>query len=238
MQVFEACSACPAGLYQPERRATICLGCAPGNYSTVGSPECIQCPLGTFSDAANASACTPCDYGSYQDEEGRTACKACRPEMSTNGVGSTLPSDCVPTVFQIWAAGNNLWGQLGSGLVSNSTSEIWAAGNNLWGQLGSGFVSNSTSEVNAVPIQVANDVGNPIRGLDNEDVEAVAGGHSHTLFVTTGVNVAEGGAVSPRVWVAGQNVYGQLGVYPSSEHACNFPDAPDLVCTLDPKPNA
>jgi len=214
--VFAPCDACPAGLHQPARRATACLGCGEGNFSVAGSPECVPCPPGSFSNSANASACTPCDFGSYQDEYGQTSCKLCSPELSTSQIGSNSLENCVPTIFQVWAAGNNLWGQLGSG-----------------------HVSNATDEVNAVPLQVANDVGNPIHGLDNEDVEQVAGGYSHTLFVTTGVNVADAGTpAAPRVWAAGQNTYGQLGAEPLTERSCNFPDGPDLTCTRTPLPQS
>ena len=205
LQVDGACSSCPAGKHQPNNRTTFCIGCPVGKFSEAGSSTCTDCPRGSFSDAANTSSCSLCDFGSYQERLGQTSCEPCRGDKSTTFLGATNESDCSVTVFQVWGVGNNLWGQLGSG-----------------------WVLNSTLPINSQPVQVANDVGNSGRGLNNEQVLLVSAGFSHTLFLTT-----EG-----HLWAAGQNVYGQLGREPRHLYACSYADAPDLACLDDPKPNA
>jgi alpha-tubulin suppressor-like RCC1 family protein len=122
--------------------------------------------------------------------------------MSTNALGARNQSDCRVTVFQVWGVGNNLWGQLGAG-----------------------FVLSDTLLVNTNPIEVANDVGNPSRGLNNEQVLSVSAGYSHTLFLTT----------ERQLWASGQNIYGQLGKPPLAASGCTLADESDLVCLQDPQ---
>ena len=205
LEVNGVCSQCPAGKHQPNARTTFCVGCPVGKFSQAGSSSCTACPRGSYSEIANASSCQKCDYGSYQERLGQTACQPCRGDKSTTFLGATNESDCTVTVFQVWGVGNNLWGQLASG-----------------------WVLNSTSQINSKPVQVANDVGNSGRGLNNEQVFLVSAGFSHTLFLTTEGNL----------WAAGQNVYGQLGRSPRHLYACSYADAPDLDCLEDPQPNA
>ena len=205
LEVDGACTQCPAGKHQGRKRSTTCLLCPVGKFAAMGSSSCTDCARGSFSDIVNASTCSLCDYGTYQSSVAQTACLRCRPDKSTDFLGATNESDCKTTVFQVWGVGNNLWGQLGSG-----------------------WVLNSTAEVNTKFVEVANNVGNPRRGLNNEQVLAVSAGFSHTLFLTT-----EG-----YLWAAGQNIYGQLGHVPAAGSACNYADEHDLVCRQDPHPNA
>ena len=202
-----ACQACAPGTHQSSSRSTMCLGCPAGKYSLSGSSVCTDCARGSYSNQSNASSCILCDYGTYQESVGQTACEVCRADKSTTFAGAANESDCKVTVFQVWGVGNNLWGQLGTGWLQPSVG---------------------TEKINHHPYQVANDVGNPGRGLDNEQVQAVSAGYSHTLFLTTGRHV----------WAAGQNIYGQLGKSPSAPSACSYADGPDLVCLEDPQPNA
>ena len=205
LEVHGACTQCAAGKHQGQKRSTTCLACPVGKFAPLGSSSCTDCARGSFSDKVNASTCSLCDYGTYQGLVAQTACLGCRADKSTAFLGATNASDCKTTVFQVWGVGNNMWGQLGAG---------WAL--------------NTTAEINTKFVEVANDVGNPRGGLDNEQVKGVSAGFSHTLFLTT-----EG-----HLWAAGQNIYGQLGVMPVAGSACNYADEHDLVCRQDPHPHA
>jgi hypothetical protein len=196
------CSQCTAGKHQPQKRKNTCLGCPAGKFSVLASSSCSDCASGSYSGAANSSTCALCDYGKYQEETGQTSCSSCRLDMSTNALGARNQSDCRVTVFQVWGVGNNLWGQLGSG-----------------------FVVSDTLLVNTNPIEVANDVGNPSKGLNNEQVLSVSAGYSHTLFLTT----------ERQLWASGQNIYGQLGKPPLAASGCTLADESDLVCLQDPQ---
>ena len=119
----------------------------------------------------------------------------------------------VTTDGTLWAMGDNDCGQLGNGTFSTTnlpvsvTSNVvtvavgeahslfvktdgtlWAMGLNNYGQLGSS-ANVGTDNPNNTPISVAS------------NVVAVAGGHWHSLFVTS----------DGRLWAMGDNEYGQLG---------------------------
>jgi hypothetical protein len=84
---------CPAGSYQPDSTADICIACALNSFSSVvgrNSP-CDVLPVGSYSNQArtlNLGPCPPghycidgnklaCGLGTFQDVPGQIACKQC-----------------------------------------------------------------------------------------------------------------------------------------------------------------
>ena len=81
------CTACPAGKSSPATSDALadCANCLAGAYSLAGSP-CTDCPAGTFSAAAGASACTDCPAGTFSAAAGASvasACSACAPHAQS-----------------------------------------------------------------------------------------------------------------------------------------------------------
>ena len=142
--------------------------------------------------------------------------------QSTVQRGAARGADCQTAVIQIWAAGDDRFGQLGRGEAASAYSATASYGS------GDGF--------DWKPQLVANDVGNPAGTLGNEDVFAVAAGFSHTLLLTK--SDTKNGTEVEHVWAAGENTYGQLGRDPGAQRVlCTFPDSPDYYCDFAPIPN-
>ncbi|XP_038626223.1 uncharacterized protein LOC119948806 [Tachyglossus aculeatus] len=82
--------------------------CKPGfgkntkaNVSRVCPGCCVACPPGSYS-ARLETTCTPCAVGSYNKNYGRTSCKPCPGEQSSDGRGSQTEKECHRTL-PIWA---------------------------------------------------------------------------------------------------------------------------------------
>jgi len=89
-EVFEGCTDCIVGTYQPEVSAKYCLycpsgkvndgqsscsDCAAGKYQS-GVKTCTDCVAGKYSDAG-ASSCTECPAGRAQYDAGKSSCTTC-----------------------------------------------------------------------------------------------------------------------------------------------------------------
>ncbi|OMJ94932.1 hypothetical protein SteCoe_1792 [Stentor coeruleus] len=78
---------CSTGTYGPD-----CLPCPLGTYSDIiGAEECNKCPsgtIGTYIAATSLYMCLPCPFGSFSEEKGAVRCKNCIAE-SYCPIGST-----------------------------------------------------------------------------------------------------------------------------------------------------
>jgi len=80
----DTCEQCHAGFYQSElgqATPTVCIPCAPGNYSVVpGAASCMKCPPGTWGDRFNATSCNVCPEGrwaGFAGAKGEDQCQRC-----------------------------------------------------------------------------------------------------------------------------------------------------------------
>lgn len=82
---------CSTGTYGPD-----CLPCPLGTYSDViGAEECNKCPagnIGIYVAATSLHMCLPCPFGSFSEEKGAVRCKNCIAETYCP-IGSTKNSD-------------------------------------------------------------------------------------------------------------------------------------------------
>ena len=262
LQGLSPCALCSADNYTDEYGATSCQSCpllygsttdglssesqcrrfCDEGYFSVDGLEvdgmCSQCPAGKYQPKKRSTLCLGCAVGKFS-VNGSSSCSDCARGSSNDLVNASTCSLCDYGSYQehigqtscIMCRADKSTRNLGAFNESDcrvTVFQVWGVGNNFWGQLGAGWVLNSTAQVNSAPVQVANDVGNSGGGLNNDQVLQVSAGFSHTLFLTT----------ERLLWAAGQNVYGQLGKAPVASSACNYADAPDLVCLQDPQPNA
>jgi alpha-tubulin suppressor-like RCC1 family protein len=120
-------------------------------------------------------------------------------------------------VKEVWAAGSNSFGALGSdssntsnplkvniddvvaisagsyhSVYLKSDGTVWASGNNQYGELG----ATTTNDYSYTPVQVTDAEGNPFT-----NVVAIATGWGHTVYLKD----------NKEVWASGYNAYGQLG---------------------------
>lgn len=70
-----------------------CALCQPGTIGTI-SRTCRQCPLGSYSDTAGATACTICPKGTFANTTGYTACQKCEPGYEANRPGLSSCRPC------------------------------------------------------------------------------------------------------------------------------------------------
>ncbi|CAE7789677.1 UVR8 [Symbiodinium sp. CCMP2456] len=190
---------CPKGYYCPEQTRQPAL-CPVRHYCPEGSTEPLPCPPAHVCKGQDLEALP---YGTWRDLAVPLAA----------GDGHTV---VVSNLGQIWAAGDNSNGQLGTGstlgqqafvhveavghkIVAVSagymhtaaitdSGELWTWGGNSWGQLGVG----DTTDRHA-PVKVS---------VNGQKIVAVAAGFWHTAAITD----------SGELWTWGRNFYGQLGV--------------------------
>jgi len=90
------CSACPKGM-----RADLVTS----DRTSLLTPVCMACPLGSFQPLAGQSLCEACPVGGIAAVEGSTACTACPPGYSTGG--NQAQASCVPCARgQEWSTVN------------------------------------------------------------------------------------------------------------------------------------
>jgi hypothetical protein len=88
---------CPAGKYQSEAGATLCLNCEVGTFNPIpGATECIACDPGFISNTEGAVQCTACTPGTYNPYSGAIECQFCPTGTSTNNFGSSYCETCEP----------------------------------------------------------------------------------------------------------------------------------------------
>jgi sugar lactone lactonase YvrE len=101
--LFQACSSCPPGTFQPSLRATSiasCASCAAGSFSTSpASPNCTACAPGTANALVGQTSpdvCTPCASGTYTGLPGQASCTSTCPVgyIGTTAGGTSLSTAC------------------------------------------------------------------------------------------------------------------------------------------------
>jgi len=70
--------------------------CPPGEFSANGSPICLDCPLGTFTNYTGAYECTKCAMGTYQNVTRQTECVPCPAGTYSHSVGAVSIDACLP----------------------------------------------------------------------------------------------------------------------------------------------
>lgn len=86
---------CPAGEYQDQVGAEICLACPEGRFSSeTGAEICQACPVGTFSDVTGASFCQACPMGTFSDITGAAVCQTCPAGTFSDVTGSAECTNC------------------------------------------------------------------------------------------------------------------------------------------------
>ena len=111
---------CPAGTYQPEYAATLCVECPLLSYCEAGAAGPSSCPDGTYGNATSlrsADECAPCPVGGYcksggyfkcptgsfnpsPDASDATVCLSCNrhfgvEHLVTSAPGASQPEQCV-----------------------------------------------------------------------------------------------------------------------------------------------
>ncbi len=67
---------CSSGTYNGKSAQTKCQHCPKGKYSivdaaaTMGPTSCVNCPVGTHTNATGMSSCDECPINFYQDKAG------------------------------------------------------------------------------------------------------------------------------------------------------------------------
>lgn len=98
-----ACSACPAGKYQPlsdQVAASSCLNCTARSSSPAASPAvsyCL-CDPGSYGDPGSSGTCNKCPRDTFGPLLGQTtsdSCLSCQPNAVTLSTGASASSDCV-----------------------------------------------------------------------------------------------------------------------------------------------
>lgn len=84
-----ACKQCSPGYYSEFGR--FCQPCSPGEYSvfSAGSPYCLKCPRGYYSQTGLADRCLSCPAGSFASATGSTECEKCAAGTFTSFNGSS-----------------------------------------------------------------------------------------------------------------------------------------------------
>ena len=95
--------------------------CPVGRYLPFGSPYCILCDPGSFSDTIGATECTPCPAG-YTSNSARSACESCPPGEISGEVGAEYCSQHAQVVSVTWSCrGSTL---VGRALLGVSTQHL------------------------------------------------------------------------------------------------------------------
>jgi len=94
-----ACNLCEAGTYQARIGEDICLECAIGYTSSLGSTVCSSCRGGTFANDTGLQACFNCPAGHYSNE-GADQCTQCAEGFYQASAGQSFCLYCYMGGFQ------------------------------------------------------------------------------------------------------------------------------------------
>jgi len=72
----------------------VCTVCEKESYSNAMSSVCVDCDLGKFSPAIDASSCPDCTRGRYQRTVGSSYCSLCKAGLFLDAEGSVTAEDC------------------------------------------------------------------------------------------------------------------------------------------------
>lgn len=69
------------------------------SYTHVCTLECLECPVGKFTDSTGQSSCKACEDGSFAPQNGTSSCALCDPgrfalKDTTLDVGASVCSHC------------------------------------------------------------------------------------------------------------------------------------------------
>lgn len=98
----DACSLCPSGSFTPSAGQTACTACTPGSYNpTIGlaASSCsLQCPPGSYSPSGSP-ICLPCSPGTFSNKSGAAGCALC-PSAHTQLTQVPSTASFASAVFQ------------------------------------------------------------------------------------------------------------------------------------------
>jgi hypothetical protein len=96
--IMVPCNACPASTFQVF---------SAGERPVLERVVCIVCPVGSFSNVSASATCTLCPIGFYNDVTNATECKACPVDSTTEDIGTSTVSKCIPVQKQALIAGDS-----------------------------------------------------------------------------------------------------------------------------------
>eukprot|EP00792_Barthelona_sp_PAP020_P005059 TRINITY_DN2475_c0_g1_i1.p1 TRINITY_DN2475_c0_g1~~TRINITY_DN2475_c0_g1_i1.p1 ORF type:complete len:2415 (+),score=438.48 TRINITY_DN2475_c0_g1_i1:968-7246(+) len=71
------------------------IPCSKGWYSEYYYSQCVECPVGTYSEELGSRSCSKCAIGNYQNVTGSSSCYSCPTGAITSKTGSTWIGDCL-----------------------------------------------------------------------------------------------------------------------------------------------
>lgn len=121
----DTCQSCPLGTVTTTTGAisrNACQPCNAGTVASLGSPQCLPCAQGSFSNSSGASFCYLCPFGTFSNVIGGNSSNVCQPcAMGTfaNNFGSAICQSC--PAGSVSSIGQSFCSPCAAGSYSNST---------------------------------------------------------------------------------------------------------------------